>query len=61
MDTEKRFCKNCNWNDSNYGCTCPVQEQVYQCLIYIYYQQKVVKELEKSINECVEQRQKEQR
>ena len=28
MDTEERFCKKCNWNDSDYGCTCPTQEQV---------------------------------
>lgn len=50
MDTEKRFCKKCNWNDNNLECTCPVQEQVYQCLIYIYYQQKVIDEIEKSVN-----------
>lgn len=49
MDDEKRFCMKCNWNDCDYGCTCPPHEEVYQCEMYMYYHPDEVNEFNKAI------------
>lgn len=51
MNDEKRFCINCSWNDCDYGCTCPRDEKVYQCIMYMYYHPNEVNEFNKSIEE----------
>ena len=48
MDDEKRFCRKCNWNDCDYGCTCPPNEEVYQCEMYMYYHPDEVAEFNKA-------------
>lgn len=35
MNKDEEFCFKCGWNDSDYGCTCPPNEKVYQCKMYI--------------------------
>ena len=39
----RRFCLNCGWNDSDYGCTSPSGEEVWQCPMYIHYHPEEVK------------------
>lgn len=53
---EKRFCSKCNWNDCDYGCTCPSNEEVYQCPMYMHYHPDEVKEFEKSMEEWAKQK-----
>lgn len=48
MTDEKRFCSKCNWNDCDYGCTCPPNEEVYQCEMYMYYHPDEVNEFNKA-------------
>ena len=36
MNDEKRFCNKCSWNDCDYGCTCPPNEEIYQCDMYMH-------------------------
>lgn len=36
-DDYKRFCLKCGWNDSDYGCTSPSGEELWQCPMYIHY------------------------
>jgi hypothetical protein len=56
MDDEKRFCRKCSWNDCDYGCTCPPNEEVYQCEMYIYYHPEEVREFNKAFEEWVKQK-----
>lgn len=56
---EKRFCSKCNWNDCDYGCTCPPNEEVYQCTMYIHYHPDEVNEFEKAMEEWVKQKSEE--
>lgn len=58
MDDEKRFCSKCNWNDCDYGCTCPSNEEVYQCPMYMHYHPDEVKEFEKAMEEWANQHKK---
>lgn len=51
MDDDKRFCSKCNWNDCNYGCTCPPNEEVYQCVMYMHYHPNEVNEFNKAMEE----------
>lgn len=51
MDDYKRFCMKCHWNDCDYGCTCPDNEEIYQCPMYMYYHPDELADFEKSINE----------
>ena len=37
QDDYKRFCLNCGWNDSDYGCISPSGEELWQCPMYIHY------------------------
>ena len=55
MNDEKRFCSKCNWNDCDYGCTCPPNEEVYQCTMYMYYHPDEVAKFEKYVREGVTQ------
>lgn len=52
-DDYKKFCMKCNWNDSDFGCSCPSGEEVYQCDMYMHYHPDEVKEFEKSMEEWV--------
>lgn len=53
----RKFCLRCGWNDSDYGCTSPSGEEVYQCPMYIHYHPKEVEEFHKSMEEwCNERR-----
>lgn len=56
MDDEKRFCSKCNWNDCDFGCTCPPNEEVYQCEMYMYYHPEEVAEFNKSMKEWSEKK-----
>ena len=53
MNIEKKFCNKCGWNDCDYGCTCPPNEESYQCPLYIYYHPEEVAEFEKYVKEGV--------
>ena len=55
MYDEKRFCNKCGWNDCDYGCTCPSNEKVYQCHMYMYYHPNEVKEFNKAMEEWTNQ------
>jgi hypothetical protein len=48
---EKRFCAKCSWNDCDYGCTCPPNEEVYQCSMYMHYHPDEVDEFNKAMEE----------
>ena len=50
MNDEKRFCSKCSWNDCDYGCTCPPNEEVYQCDMYMHYHPDEVEEFEKKFD-----------
>ena len=52
-DDYKKFCMNCGWNDCDYGCTCPTNERVYQCDMYIHYHPEEVEVFERSMEEWV--------
>lgn len=54
-DDEKRFCSKCGWNDCDYGCTCPANENVYQCEMYRFYHPDEVKEFDKAMEEWQKQ------
>ena len=56
MNDEKRFCRMCNWNDCDYGCTCPPNEEVYQCAMYMYYHPEEVDEFNKAAKEFAKQK-----
>ena len=56
MSDEKRFCSKCSWNDCDYGCTCPPNEEVYQCSMYMYYHPDEVNEFNKSFEEWAKQK-----
>lgn len=47
MDDYVKFCLQCSWNDSDYGCTSPSGEEVYQCPMYMHYHPDEVAEFEK--------------
>ena len=32
-----KFCLHCGWNDCDFGCICPVHEEVCQCPLYMHY------------------------
>ena len=49
------FCFKCNWNDSDYGCTCPPNEEVYQCEIYMNNHPNEVKQFNKSMEKWAQQ------
>lgn len=51
MDDYKKFCLKCGWNDSDYGCTSPPNEEVYQCPLYMYYHPEEVALFEMSFVE----------
>ena len=53
---EKRFCSKCSWNDCDYGCTCPPNEEVYQCKMYMYYHPDEVREFDKAMEEWAKQK-----
>lgn len=53
---EKRFCAKCSWNDCDYGCTCPPNEEVYQCSMYMFYHPKEVELFNKSFEEWAKQK-----
>ena len=46
----------CNWNDCDYGCTCPPNEEVYQCTMYMYYHPEEVDEFNKAMEEWAKQK-----
>lgn len=52
-DDYKKFCMNCSWNDSDFGCTSPFAERVYQCDMYMHYHPEEVKEFERCMEEWV--------
>lgn len=56
MDDEKRFCSKCNWNDCDYGCTCPSNEEVYQCPMYMHYHPNEVEEFNKAMEKWTRQK-----
>ena len=37
LNDEKRFCSKSAWNECDYGCICPPNEEVYQCSMYMHY------------------------
>lgn len=49
MDDYDKFCRKCNWNDPDYGCTSPSGEEVYQCELYIHYHPEEVELFNKSM------------
>lgn len=55
LDDEKRFCSKCSWNDCDYGCVCPMNEEVYQCDLYMHYHPEEVAEFENSMIEYAKQ------
>lgn len=50
-DDYKKFCMNCGWNDSDFGCICPSGEQVYQCVMYMHYHPEEVEKFERCMEE----------
>lgn len=42
-----KYCLHCGWNDCDFGCTCPQNEEVYQCPLYMHYHPDEVAEFEK--------------
>ncbi len=58
MNDEKRFCSKCSWNDSDYGCTCPPNEEVYQCDMYMHYHPDEVEQFVKDMKEWAGQNRK---
>jgi len=60
MDEDyKRFCLKCGWNDEDYGCTSPRNEEVYQCPMYMHYHPEEVEKFEKAMEEWAKQRERE--
>lgn len=55
MFDAKNFCNNCGWNDCDYGCTCPMGEEVYQCKMYMHYHPDEVKKFENEMEEWMEE------
>lgn len=51
MDDYERFCMKCGWNDSDFGCTSPSGEEVYQCQMYMYYHPEEVEKFEQAMEE----------
>lgn len=49
-DDYKRFCLKCGWNDSDYGCTCPSHEEVWQCPMYIHYHPEEVEKFNEDMS-----------
>lgn len=49
-DDYRRFCLNCGWNDSDYGCTSPSGEELWQCPMYIYYHPSEVEKFNDDMN-----------
>lgn len=59
MDKDyKKFCMRCNWNDSDYGCTCPSDEEVWQCDMYQYYHPEEVEQFERDMDEWAKEARK---
>lgn len=50
-DDYKKFCLKCSWNDSDFGCTSPSGEEVWQCPLYIHYHPEEVKEFERDMED----------
>lgn len=58
-DDYEKFCLKCSWLDSDYGCTSPTNEEVYQCPMYMYYHPEEVKQFEEDMKKwCEETRRK---
>lgn len=56
-DDYDKFCIQCGWNDSDYGCTSPVGTEVYQCPMYMHYHPDKVAEFNKACEEyCTKER-----
>lgn len=54
MDKDyKKFCLKCSWLDSDYGCTCPIDESVYLCPLYMYYHPEEVEKFNKEMEDWV--------
>lgn len=53
MNDEKRFCRKCSLNDSDYGCACPPCEEVYQCDMYRHYHPDEVAEFEEWVKQSL--------
>lgn len=51
MDDYKRFCMKCGWNDSDFGCTSPSGEEIYQCPMYMHYHPEEVEAFNKAMEE----------
>lgn len=51
MDDYEKFCMKCGWNDSDLGCCCPSNEEIWQCDMFRFYHPKEVIEFEKSFKE----------
>lgn len=56
---EQRFCSKCGWNDTDYGCTSPPNEEIYQCPMYMHYHPDEVKEFEEAFEEWSKKREEE--
>ena len=48
-DDYRNFCVCCSWNDSDYGCTVPSEEKVWQCDMYRHYHPEEVEEFEQEM------------
>lgn len=56
INDEQRFCSKCGWNDSDYGCTSPAGEEVYQCPMYMHYHPEEVEKFNKEMEEWAKQK-----
>lgn len=55
-DDYKRFCRTCGWNDSDYGCTSPSGEEIWQCPMYIHYHPAEVEKFNEEMNKREQER-----
>ena len=53
MSDYTRFCINCSWNDSDFGCVCPSNEEIYQCSMYMHYHPEEVEAFNKACEDWV--------
>lgn len=59
MNYYKNFCLECGWNDSFYGCTSHLGEEVYQCPLYMHYHPDEVEQFNVEMEEWCKQKESE--
>lgn len=59
LEDDNKFCRKCGWNDCDYGCTCPMNERVYQCPLYMYYHPEEVKKFNDACEKWIKRQKRE--